>query len=179
MHVFTDTKGDAWRLAITVGHIKPVEADTGVNLLKMDKPFQLDADDWRDDDGKPLILLTRLELDLELLYSVIYSLCREEAAERKIDEVEFGKRLGISDNGHDAFEDAHSAFWDEAKAFFHQTRRHHVASVIAKQRDLIDKAMTKLDDAIAKTIDTDAIVNRIFGSLSGDMPESLASTRDQ
>lgn len=185
MQTFTDCKGDKWRLSITIGHIKPVEAETGVNLLKMDKPFSLDSEDWQDDAGNPLVLMTRLELDTELLCSVIFALCVEQIAERGIDEVEFGKRLGISEAGHDAYADAFGAFWTEAQSFFRQTRREHVATMISKQRETLDRAMAKVAQLTEENINTDKIVadvearvRSMFGSSFGPTPALSESTRD-
>lgn len=157
MQKFKDSTGHEWTLEITIGHIKPVEADTGVNLLKLDKPFELDADDWSS-DGKPLPLIGRLQLDLELLFSVIYSLLLEQVKELELDEVGFGRRMAGDTHIH-----AEAAFWKELEDFFHRARRTDLIAAVRKSRAIVEEAMGRAAMKVDKISEKEE-VDKIFGS---------------
>ena len=177
MHKFTDSQGDDWIINLTIGDVKPIECETGVNLLKMQKPFTQDADDWLDDDGKPLILVTRLAMDLELCVDVIFAACAEQASKRSVDAVAFGRRMGKRPDGTATIDDAYDAFWEELRDFFRQARQPHMVAVVKKQRAGIDSAMKRAEEMV-QAIDTEAMTARIFGDSSGGPPASSELTRE-
>ena len=157
MHKFKDAKGREWRLTLTIGHIKPIEAETGVNLLKIDKPFKQDSEDYRDDDGQPLRLLVRLQLDLELLFAVIFAAVMKQADEEGVDELEFGESM--EGEAHVA---AHNAFWAELKDFFLNARRTDQAAMVQKASAAIQRGIQAATEK-ANEIDLEKIVNKTFG----------------
>lgn len=160
---FTDAEGREWAISLTIGHIKPIEAETGVNLLKLDKPFTDDSGDWLDQNGEPLALLTRLQLDMELLFSVIFASVMEQASELGVGPVEFGQAMAGK-----AHIDADKAFWEELSDFFQSARRTDLVAMIEKTRATINAGVAAAEKMAKESINPNEIVSKIFGKLSGE-----------
>jgi len=157
---FTDATGDGWTLTITVGAAKRVR-----DLLKVDLLQPL--------AGEPP-LLTRLSTDLILLCDVLYVICQPQADERSLTDVQFAERLG-----GEALEQAHEAFLGGLVDFFRQLRRTDLVAAIERQREVVRRAVGLTEQTVAGA-EFSAIIERelqkIPGSLSGDSPDSSAST---
>lgn len=80
MHCFIDKNNTKWNIELNVGTAKRVLAETGVDLVNI-----LDFDG----DKKEKSVLEKLSDDPCLLVDVLFSLCREQAKERSVDDFTF------------------------------------------------------------------------------------------
>jgi hypothetical protein len=165
---WTDAHGRRWHAAITVSAIKRVKNLVGVDLLDV---F----------DGQ---LLNRLADDPVLLANTLYAVCKPQADEEGVSDEAFGELLV-----GDTIEQAATALVQGLTGFFPQGKRAVLTRLWAattKARTEATKVMTRRLDPVAvdQVIQTamKQAENEIdqqlgaFGSLSGSLPESLAST---
>ena len=159
MKSFNDNAGRTWTVQINVDAIKRVRDLVNVNLLEVV-------------DGK---LLERLISDPILLCDVIYALCKVDADQKNISDVDFGRAMG-----GDAIETATTALLEELVDFFPPARRKLLAKALGKLRALEIAAIKAVD---AK-LDSAELEQRMqaelarLGTFSGAALESLASTRE-
>src|SRR5699024_8699841 len=102
--------------------IKRVKNTLDIDLLNLTEP---------DKDGTPLI--SRLQLDLVLLFDVIFVLVEPQAKEAQITDVAFGQAMGGQ-----AIADATEAFWQGLSDFFQSLGRAELVQAIAKQTALME-----------------------------------------
>jgi hypothetical protein len=168
MRTFADNAGRTWTVQINVDAIKRVRDLAKVNLLEVV-------------EGK---LLERLISDPVLLCDVIYSVCKPEADAKSLTDVDFGKAMG-----GDAIDGGTTALLEELVDFFPQGKRRVLAKALAKLRKLETAALaaveTRLDSPelekrmaaqLAELASPPATTPTPPGSLSGNVPESSAST---
>lgn len=129
MHQFKDTEGREWTIALTIGAVKRVKALTGVNLLDPlgAKRRKIGTAILK---GRPLV--TRLQMDPELMVNVIFALVKPTADSRGVTDEEFGESLG----GDAAFQ-AYEAFMGEWRDFFHGLRRETEAKSIEVNAEVV------------------------------------------
>jgi len=157
MKTFNDNAGRTWTVQINVDAIKRVRDLATVNLLEVV-------------DGK---LLDRLISDPILLCDVIYAVCKVDADQKNISDVDFGRAMA-----GDAIENATTALLEELVDFFPQARRKVLAKALSKLKALEVAALNAVD---AK-LDSPELENRLqaelarLGNWSGAAPESSAST---
>jgi len=160
MPQFTDSQGDGWSLAITIGTAKRAKEHLAVDLLQ---PLE----------GSPP-LLTRLSTDLIFLCDLLFAICQPQAEQRQLTDVQFAERLA-----GEALQGAHEALMEGLVDFFRQLRRPDVVAAIDKQREVIRRAV-ELAEQTVQSNEFDRLIDRelqkIPGSLSGDSPASSAST---
>jgi len=124
MHTFTDTENRLWTLNMTIGAVKRVRAGRRVNLLdplSQRRPAKA---------MHKIPLLTRIQMDLELLIDVIWLIIKPEADGLGVTDLQFVDALG-----GDAARDAYEAFMNEWRDFFqrlhHETERDAIAANLA------------------------------------------------
>lgn len=156
---FRDNTGREWSVEMTIGAAKRVKRTLdGVDLLALH-------------EGEPP-LLTRLDLDLELLVNVIYVLVKPQADAAGVSDEAFGEALG-----GEAILAAHDALMEALADFFRGLARTHLATAIQKQRALTARAMDVADGKLAE-IDVEQTVQQAFqgGTPSPSSPPSSDSS---
>jgi len=158
VQAFADNTGQQWTLELTIGAAKRVRRLVDVDLLALH-------------EGDPP-LLTRLELDLELLVNVIYAIVKPQADAAEVSDEQFGERLG-----GEAMLAAHGAFMEALADFFRGLGRTYLVTAIEKQQALIDRAIQEADGRIGK-IDVEKVIGQAFqdGKPSPSSPPSPASS---
>lgn len=157
MKQFTDTRGRAWNLEITVGTCRRVRNVLGVDLPNITL-------------GEPP-LLQRLSTDVILLVDVIYVLVKPQADALSVSDQEFAEAFG-----GDTASVAADMFWEELIDFFRRDRRPDQAAAIEKQRLLV-RSVSRLAEQKILALDVEAMVNQQMpGELSGSSPDSSAAT---
>ena len=163
MRSFKDIQGRVWTFSITVGTMKRVRALCGVDLYKV---IEIDP------DNKEKGLLERLAEDPVLLVDVLYSVCKPQADELGVSDVEFGDAMA-----GDAIENATNALLDELVDFFPEARRKVFQKVLLATRRL--QAVTEKQlNAILEDPEFDRKIEsalKRFAASSTDTPASSAS----
>jgi hypothetical protein len=186
---FTDNRGRKWDLALTIGGARRIQQATGVNILALNDPPPPGFDHpavtqppharasggaggtgGGGGAGEPM--LTILATSDWLMVDVIFCLLRPQAEKADVSEDQFAESLGGGE-----LADAKLAFW-ESVADFSQRLRPDQSKAVAKQLELIEKALTLSCQQI-DAIDVDKAAQQVMkpGSRSGNSPESSASTR--
>jgi len=155
MKTFTDRAGRSWTITLTLGTAMAVKDRLGVDLLQPEA-------------GDPP-LLTRLGTDEMLLGEVLCAMLQQQ----------FEARGVTAEEVRDGFDGqtllaAQKAFYEELIDFFQSRGRTDRATAVAKQRKMIDAAVT----AVETRIDAIDVERTIAGAMSGESPEVLASTPD-
>jgi len=156
MKTFVDTAGRSWSIQLTIDSVKRVRGLLGVNLLDLVS-------------GEPP-LLTRFGTDIVLLCDVIFVLVKPQADAAEITDEQFGIALG-----GEAILGAQSAFYDELISFFQGLGRKDVIRAIAAQRNLIDKAVTRIALQLDQ-LDLDQMLEETIGKMSTNLPGPAEST---
>lgn len=125
MAQFVDANGQQWELVVTVTSVKRVRELLGVDLGNM---FS----------GDPP-LLTRLDMDIVLLFDVIFALVKPQADSRGVSDEEFVALLP-----GEASVAARDAFWKAVLDFFLQFRRPDVVAAIRKQTAITNETINRL-----------------------------------
>lgn len=125
MRQFKDDEGHEWRVPFTVGHAEDIKELLDIDFLDILV-------------GEPPPL-TRISTDYRLLAQVLFIICEDQAKQREIDQKQFYKLLG-----GEAFHAAHDALKGALSDFFQSLGRPEVAEMIAKQQEVIDKALNLL-----------------------------------
>ena len=136
MQKFKDSKGEEWKVEINMGTIDPIERETGVDLLLLDRRF-LTAEEqedpskrkWLDENGDPMPLAIRLQCDDRLLYSLIYATCMAQVEGRNISPEEFGERVG-------------SVYQEAEKAWFTELGNFYLSLGKPALKEILDQAQT-------------------------------------
>jgi len=156
---FTDIKGRAWLIEITVDTVKRVKSLCEVDLL-----------DIVQDRGK---LLSQLTDDPITLCNILYVICKDQADEQKVSDEDFGRGLG-----GDALEQATVAFLEALVNFFPGHKRRVLQKVLDRSAEVqsmaTDLIIAKLDDPAIEA-HLKARVEKILltpGDSSGDAPAS-------
>lgn len=101
---FKDSKGDVWKLILTVGTIEDIKAEAGIDLDEM--------------VNSPEKFASSLYEKPRKLVEMLWVMCEEQAAERQIDPKSFGKRFDREtiDKACDAFLTAIVTFYQRTSA---------------------------------------------------------------
>jgi hypothetical protein len=158
MKTFTDSASRTWTISMTIDSVKRVRDLLQINLLEPEA-------------GDPP-LLTRLGTDEILLCDVIYCLVKPQADQQNISDAQFGQALG-----GDAILAAQTAFYEEMIDFFLKRGRPDRAKAATAQLKMITLAVQRIEKTL-DSLDLAKEIERIFGNLSGSLPESSASTQD-
>jgi len=146
MKTFVDTSGRSWSVQLTIDSVKRVKSLLDVNLLDLVS-------------GDPP-LLTRFGTDIVLLCDVIFVLIKPQADALGVTDEQFGAALG-----GEAILNAHAAFYDELIGFFQGMGRTDLVRAVTAQRNLINKAISKVAMQI-EGMDLDKILEEIIGNSS-------------
>jgi hypothetical protein len=152
MKTFTDADGREWKLRLTLGVIEDVRDTLDVDLLQPE-------------DGDPP-LLTRLGTDERLMAEVICCILADQFEANKVD----AKSIKRAFDGTTLLA-AQTAFYDELVLFFQNRGRPDRAAAAAKQKELIEVAVAKINEKINAVNPTELI----DGALSGDSQDSSVS----
>ena len=132
MKSFTDIKGRAWEIVVTVATVKRVRALCKVDLnsiVELDKNNKPSAE-----------LLERLSSDPVLLVDVLYAICKPQADKLGITDEDFGEAMA-----GDAIEHATTALLEEVIDFFPEAKRMVMQKILSASRRFSDAARKKLE----------------------------------
>lgn len=155
---FTDLRGRAWTIEITVAVKKRLRTETG-----------FDVADLFDPEGRSLV---RLATDPEYLVDVLFCALRDRLAEKQVGPEEFAASLGGQPLG-----DSYDALVGAVIDFFPQSRARDVLrGIIAKGEAVKLRALDSIG-ARVEALDPDALADEWIAKSSGS-PVSLAKTSD-
>ena len=132
MKSFTDNKGRAWEIVVTVATVKRVRALCKVDLnsiVELDKNNKPSAE-----------LLERLSSDPVLLVDVLYAVCKPQADKLNITDEDFGEAMA-----GDAIEHATTALLEEVIDFFPEAKRLVMRKILSASRKFSEAARKKLE----------------------------------
>ena len=158
MKEFIDSTGRKWVLSITIDTVKRCRDLLGVNLLEPEK-------------GDPP-LLTRIGTDEILFCDLLYCLCKPQLDQAQITDQQFGQSLG-----GDAILSASNAFYEEMIDFFRKRGRSDRAKAVAKQQEVIDLAVRKIERTL-DILDLEKEMERVLGNASTSSPGSSGSIQE-
>jgi uncharacterized protein (DUF1778 family) len=158
MKEFIDSTGRKWVLSITIDAVKRCRDLLNINLLEPEK-------------GDPP-LLTRIGTDEILFCDLLYCLCKPQLDQAQITDQQFGQALG-----GDAILSASKAFYEEMVDFFRKRGRSDRAKAVAKQQEVIDLAVRRIERTL-DLLDLEAEIDKALGSVSTSSPGSSGSTQD-
>jgi len=169
MHSFNDNANRFWNVSLTVSEIKRVKALAGEDLARLmsGAPSLLDRL-CGDSEGC---------LDVIALCDILYAVCKPQADQLSVSDLEFGKALG-----GDAIQRGHRALMDELRLFFVGLGKRETAKAIEKRMELVEAATNLVEKNMA-AIDTAELmesaqreIDATRGKSSISVPESSAST---
>ena len=118
MKFFRDTAGRQWPVSVTVGAMKRVQALCGVNLYQI-----IELDDKKDS------LLNRLASDPILLVDVLYAVCKPQADQLHVSDIDFGEAMSGQ-----TIDDASDALLQEIVDFFPEAKRLAMTKILNAAR---------------------------------------------
>ena len=123
--------GKTWKLAITIGAVKRIKQDLGVDLLALQ-------------EGDPP-LIQRLNTDLALLVDVIYSAVRPQAEAENVTDTQFGEAFG----GEESYA-AYQAFMEALADFFRLLHRPDLQRLVTTCEELVESEAVKQEQALGE-----------------------------
>jgi hypothetical protein len=142
MQRFKDLKDREWEVSITIGSVRQVKEQTGIDLLDFPDVF------------------AKLAEDMLTLCNVLYVLVKPQAEKAGVSDEDFGYALG-----GDVLENAVDALTDDLIAFFPQRRREILMQLkektVAYQEAQLAKAKKQIE-----TLDFDKIIPMASGNSS-------------
>lgn len=159
MMIFSDSDGRVWHLRLSLGAVMDLRDELGIDLM-------------HPESGDPP-LIARLSTDELLLGQVICSLLADQFDTHGLDAWQVRRSFDGA-----TLLAAATAFWKELEDFFRQSGRPDRAKAVAKQADVIRRAVAA-SEAKIDAIDPDALVTATDGGTSGPPPEPSGSTPDR
>ena len=159
MKEFIDSTGKKWVLSLTIDAVKRCRDLLNINLLEPEK-------------GDPP-LLTQIGTDEILFCDLLYCLCKLQLDQAGITDEQFGQSLG-----GDAILSASRAFYEEMVDFFQKRGRGDRAKAAAKQQEVIDLAVRRIERTL-DLLDLETEIEKALGSVSTNSPGSSGSTQDR
>ena len=160
MKSFTDNKGRAWEIVVTVATVKRVR---GLCKVDLNSIVELDK------NNKPSAeLLERLSSDPVLLVDVLYAICKPQADKLGVSDEDFGEAMA-----GDAIEHATTALLEEIIDFFPEAKRLVMRKILSASRKFSEAARKKLETELNEEFESRVVseLDRLTGS-SGTAPES-------
>ena len=160
MKSFTDNKGRAWEIVVTVATVKRVR---GLCKVDLNSIVELDK------NNKPSAeLLERLSSDPVLLVDVLYAICKPQADKLGVSDEDFGEAMA-----GDAIEHATTALLEEVIDFFPEAKRMVMRKILSASRRFSRAARKKLEAELNGEFEKRVVseLDRLTGS-SGTVPES-------
>ena len=160
MKSFTDNKGRAWEIVVTVATVKRVRALCKVDLnsiVELDKNNKPSAE-----------LLERLSSDPVLLVDVLYAICKPQADKLGVTDEDFGEAMA-----GDVIEHATTALLEDVIDFFPEAKRMVMRKILSASRRFSRAARKKLEAELNGEFESRVVseLDRLTGS-SGTVPES-------
>jgi len=146
-------------ITITVDEIKRLRQTLDFDLLVFD-------------EGKDSAF-ERLYSDTVLLVDVIYVLCQDQVAERRLTERDFARAMA-----GDTLSQATTAILNALTAFFPDPRRRALLRAILTKLDQVQEALLERAKGELDAFDIQHEIGKAFGAQSTDSPESPASIPD-
>lgn len=129
MKLFKDNEGRQWQVVVNVASLKRVRDLTKTDLLDV-----VNGD-----------LIQRLTLDPVLLVDCLFALCKTQADQRNVTDIQFGEGMA-----GDAIDAATTALLEELVDFFPQPKRSVLAKALMKVRQMetmiLQQAEQRLDN---------------------------------
>lgn len=135
MKIFKDNSGREWKVSITVEAVKRVRTLCGINLLDVIKI---------DDDKVTADLLDQLATDPVLLVDVIFCICRPQAEEIGVSDIEFGESMV-----GDTVEAATTALMEELINFFPEAKKKILRLILDTGNRIKHQALQTVDKLLA------------------------------
>lgn len=158
MRTFKDTEARDWTVTINVDVIKRVRGLMDVNLLTvLENKYDL---------------LRKLSSDPILLVDVLYCLCKPQADERKITDVQFGQSMS-----GDSIWNGFNALIDELMDFFPDPRQRTILKELIEKMRSATGILMEHGKNVVEGINPSDVLKTLKNS-SGNSPESSASTPD-
>ena len=124
MHSFKDTEGREWSITVTLGTLK-----------RLRERFKLD---FLQDDKSLTLAVGQLQMDPELLSSVLFFLVEKQAGERSVTQADFDDALA-----GDVIADATKAFIEDLVDCFPPLRRRPLAEAVGAMEAAMVRAGEK------------------------------------
>lgn len=134
---FTDESGDSWRVNVTIGKVKDVRQRVNDSAGKSVDLFEFVNDN----------LAYRLFVDPVLFGEILWILCKEEAAGRKIEKEAFLDRLT-----GETLEAAEAAFVEAFVDFFPKAQRGQVEKIVQTAREFRETLRKTQQEAVEAEI---------------------------
>lgn len=144
MQTFKDTQSREWKVEINLEQIKLVRSLAKVDL------YNLFGDEAK-----------RLFADPVMLVDTLFVLCKQQASERNMTDIDFGR--GFSGQ---VLEDAANALLEEVLNFFPQSRQKLMRAMTNKSMKLAEEMQTSAMDKIEKLSLTDLLSRGASPALS-------------
>lgn len=132
MQCFKDRNGKQWTLDLNIGTARRVKAECGIDLVNV-VTFT--------EDGANTSVFQRLADDPYTLVSVIYSLCRQQAADANMTDEAFASLFDA-----ETIESAIEALVQEVINFSQPAKKKMLMLIFNKTRELKEKAEKRLDN---------------------------------
>lgn len=149
MKSFTDTLGREWKIDLTIGAMKRVKDELGLDLLAPHEKPGESADERAKSKlfkGRRALLVSVLNSDPSLLIDVICQIIAPQMEAKKVTGDDFAESLG-----GDAAYQAYRAFHDEWSDFFQKFHRPDAAAMVLKHLEMIE-AESKRDVAMVEKV---------------------------
>lgn len=176
MQTFKDAQGFEWKMSINVSTIDIIEQETGVDLLMLDRRFLTPAEEqdpskrkWVDDNGEPMVLATRLQVDDRLLYSIMWATCMAQADGANIPPPEFAERLTSQ------WQEAEKAFFVELANFYQSLGKDVYAKMLMQAAAVFEK-MFEVQAGTWDRMDTDQVVTEAMEKVDHKTTSGGSST---
>ena len=147
MAVFRDAKGRDWTVTVDTTTVKPVREALQVDLL--------------DTTGRTL---ERLADDPSLLVDVLWVLCRDEAKERGVSDVQFGQALV-----GDSIDAATNALMEAVTDFFPSRKR----DVLRRASAMAERVRQKGTELAMSKIENPDLEAKLLATMEAEMDEKL------
>jgi hypothetical protein len=152
MSKFKDNKNREWTILVDVPAIKALRSDLKLDIMAQDQP-----------------IFDRLAEDPILLVDTLWVLCREQAAVKGVDEIDFARGLtGL------AIDHATHSLMESIADFFPPQRRALMMKALGKLKVMESKALDVMDKMLDKQ-DVDALMAQMETALSESTPGSTST----
>jgi hypothetical protein len=147
MAVFRDAKGRDWTVVVDTTTVKPVRESLQIDLL--------------DTSGRTL---ERLADEPALLVDVLWVLCRDEAKERGVTDIQFGQALV-----GDSIDAATAALMEAVTDFFPSRKR----DVLRRASAMAERVRQKGTDLALAKIENPELEAKLLATMEAEMDEKL------
>jgi hypothetical protein len=158
MKTFNDTEGRDWTVLIAVGAVKRVRAALDIDLYAL-----------IDDQAKAL---AELMDDPCRLVDVVYVLCRDQAEQKEVLEVQFGEALA-----GDTLEALAEAFVEALIDFFPKARSREALRKIVRAGKQVSELMQTRAEKELETIDVEKVAEKLIDDIKAKAEAKAAADK--